>query len=152
MEKLFSLERVKELMILISQIDKKEKENLLTIFIFLYRYESSDYFQSQDSYKKVMKTHYADLIVGVNKRDYKVDLNIFDFLDLNKFGHNFLAVELHIQLLDNFIKLTPYEQNNLLKIIKFICYSQKGNIHPSWNVSSKNFNLYNELVQEIKIL
>ena len=151
LEKLLS-DRVRELMILISQVDNKQKENLLTIFIFLNQCESSNITQGQDHYIKVMKKYYADLVVGVNKREYKVDITIYDLFDFHKFANNFLAVGLHFELLDRFINLTPYEQNNLLKIIKFICSYQKEKMPNHWNVLRNNYRIYTELIQKIKLL
>lgn len=151
MEKLLYFNNVRELINLISQIDNEQKENLLTIFRFLNVCESSKANQEQNNYKKVEKTYYAPLVASLNKCDYKVEINIFQNL-LEKIFTNLISTGTHIDLLKYFIKVTPYGQNNLLNIVKFVCYSQKNKLDKKNYISQTDWNKYRELIKKIKSL
>ena len=139
-------------MIIISQVNNTQKDNFLTIFRFLQKYESSHAIHSQNNHKEVIRKNYADLVVGVNKGKYNLDITTDDFWNFYKIADNFLAFPLHIDILNIFLKLTPYEQNNLLKIVKFIYCFQKENIQNKRNLLHKNYKLYTDLIQKIKLL
>ncbi|WP_414620363.1 hypothetical protein [Calothrix sp. CCY 0018] len=143
-----------ELMTLISQINNQQKDNLLTILKFLIACESFKDNQRKDTYKIIEKQYYASLVAFVNQRNFKIELNIPDFLDMNKIFNNIMSTATQIDLLRYFRDLTAYEQKNLLNIVKFVYNYQKNQVNkePMRDIAHRYWNNYIDLTQKLKSL
>lgn len=143
-----------ELMTLISQINNQQKENLLTIFKFLNVCESFEDNRKDNSYKIIEKKYYAPLVSCLNQCHFKIELNILNFLDMNKIFSNFVSKETQIDLLRYFIRLTSYEQKNLLNIVRFVYDYQENKVHekPWIDTAHKYWSNYIDLTQKLKSL
>ncbi|MFK0732305.1 MAG: hypothetical protein ACIWVG_14295 [Gloeotrichia echinulata HAB0833] len=147
-------EQVLELMTLISQINNQQKENLLTIFKFLNVCESFENNQKDNSYKIIEKKYYAPLVSYLNQRHFKIELNIPNFLDMSKIFSNITSTGTQIDLLRYFIKLTAYEQKNLLNIVRFVYDYQENKVHekPWRDTANKYWSNYIDLTQKLESL
>jgi len=147
-------EQVLELMTLISQIDNQKKEDLLTIVKFLNLCESFEDNQKDNSYKIIAKKYYAPLVSYLNQCHFKIELNIPNPWDMNKFFSNITSAGTQIDLLQYFIRLTSYERKNLLNIVKFVYDYQENKVHekPLRSIAHKYWSNYIDLTERPKSL
>lgn len=141
-------------MTLISQIYNQQKKNLLTIFKFLIMCESFEDNQKENSYKIIERKYYAPLVSYLNQLPFKSELNILNLLDMNKIFSNIASTKTQIDLLLYFIQLTPYEQKNLLNIVRFVYACQENKVHekPWRDFARRCWNSYIDLTEELKSL
>lgn len=141
-------------MTLISQIDNQKKEDLLTIVKFLNLCESFEDNQKDNSYKIIAKKYYAPLVLYLNQRHFKIELNIPNLWDMNKFFSNITSAGTQIDLLRYFIRLTSYERKNLLNIVKFVYDYQENKVHEKpWRFTAhKYWSNYIDLTERLKSL
>ncbi len=145
-----------ELMTLISQIDNQQKENLLTIFKFVYACLSESFGdnQKEDTYKTIERDDYGPLVSFLNQLNLKTKLTTPDFLNINKIMSNIISIGTHRDLFQYFRDLTGYEQKNLLNIVKFVYNYQKNQVNkePMRDIAHRYWNDYIDLTQKLKSL
>ncbi|AFZ03416.1 hypothetical protein [Calothrix sp. PCC 6303] len=166
-------EKARQLTYLMSQLNIKNNTNLSNIVKFVKYNESNVNSLQEDYYGELITESYQNyrkLLSRVKERDYSVELNPLDILsiinpdNISSIDTKKNSIEELTQILDIFTHLSLPEQKNIISIVKFIyCYKviyqlDQGGVfwRPITDVlrhySHKNWEIYNELVNQVKIL
>jgi hypothetical protein len=163
----------RELTFFMFQLDIKNNANLFNIVKFIDFLEfNTNLFPENccgelidESYKK-----YRELFSRLNQRDYKISykiepnlLDLLSSIDIPSILTKISSIENFTKMLNIFINISSSEQKNMISIVKFIYYYkinelEKGGVfwRPISEVlssySHKNWQIYSELVKQIKAL